>query len=83
MDDGLPSFLVDIDGVGIAALFKEQTDGSTKVSLRSAAPYDVAAVAVRFGGGGHVRAAGCTLEMGVEEAVRVLIPHLVRQVTGA
>jgi bifunctional oligoribonuclease and PAP phosphatase NrnA len=83
MDDGLPSFLVDIGGVGIAALFKEQADGSTKVSLRATAPYDVAAVAARFGGGGHVRAAGCMLEMGVDEAERVLIPYLVGQVAGA
>ena len=80
MDDGLSSYLLDIDGVGIAALFKEVENGETKVSMRAAAPYDVAVVAARFGGGGHIRAAGCTLEMGVGEAIRMLVPHLVAQV---
>ncbi|MGH2516535.1 MAG: DHH family phosphoesterase, partial [Ktedonobacterales bacterium] len=80
MDDGLPSYLMDIEGVGIAALFKEQADGSTKVSLRAAAPYDAAAIAAHFGGGGHIRAAGCTLAMSIDEAVRTLMPHLIAQV---
>ncbi|HLZ22314.1 MAG TPA: bifunctional oligoribonuclease/PAP phosphatase NrnA [Ktedonobacterales bacterium] len=82
MDDGLASFLIDIEGVGIAALFKEQTDGSTKVSMRSVAPYDAAKIAAHFGGGGHMRAAGCTLATGVDEAVRTLMPHLVALIEG-
>ncbi|HLJ82266.1 MAG TPA: DHHA1 domain-containing protein, partial [Ktedonobacterales bacterium] len=80
MDDGLPSSLLDIDGVGIAALFKEQEDGSTKASLRAVAPYDVAKIAARFGGGGHMRAAGCTLQMGLDDAMQELVPHLVAAV---
>ena len=32
-----------------------------KISMRSKGRVDVAAVAMRFGGGGHVRAAGCTM----------------------
>jgi phosphoesterase RecJ-like protein len=76
MDDGLPSYLMDIEGAGIAALFKEQADGTTRVSLRAADPYDAAAVAVRFGGGGHLRAAGLTLQMDVDSAVRTLLPAL-------
>lgn len=80
MDDGLPSYLMDIDGAGIAALFKEQANGRTKVSLRAAAPFDAATIAARFGGGGHLRAAGCTLAMDVDAAVRELVPHLVAAV---
>ena len=37
-----------------------ERDGFIKCSLRARAPYDVAQVAVKFGGGGHVRAAGCS-----------------------
>ncbi len=33
-----------------------------KVSLRSASYVDVAAIAVEFGGGGHCRAAGASIE---------------------
>ncbi|MFI5272435.1 MAG: bifunctional oligoribonuclease/PAP phosphatase NrnA, partial [Ktedonobacterales bacterium] len=78
LDDGLSSYLLDVDGVGFAALLKEQADGETKASIRSAAPYDAAAVARQFGGGGHVRAAGCTLRMDVDAAARALVPALER-----
>jgi phosphoesterase RecJ-like protein len=77
-DEGLPSYLIDIEGVGIAALFKEQPNGTTKVSLRTTAPYDAAAICARYGGGGHVRAAGCSLEMGVEAAIQEMVPTLER-----
>jgi phosphoesterase RecJ-like protein len=76
MDDGLPSYLIDTEGVALAALFREAPDGATRVSVRSVAPYDAAAVCARFGGGGHVRAAGCTLPMGLAEAQAAFIPAL-------
>ncbi|HEX8983201.1 MAG TPA: bifunctional oligoribonuclease/PAP phosphatase NrnA [Ktedonobacterales bacterium] len=77
MDDGLPSYLVDTDGVALAALFRETADGSTtRVSVRTVAPYDASAICAQFGGGGHPRASGCTLRMGIEEAQRVFIPAL-------
>jgi phosphoesterase RecJ-like protein len=78
LDDGLPTYLIDIEGVGIAALFKVQPDGSTRVSLRTTAPYDAAAICALYGGGGHVRAAGCSLAMGIEAAIREMIPTLER-----
>jgi phosphoesterase RecJ-like protein len=81
MDDGLPSYLIDIDGVALAALFKEQPDGTTRVSVRSCAPYDAAAICAHFDGGGHLRAAGCALEMGVDEAIRVFVPYMERALT--
>lgn len=74
MDDGLPSYLVDIEGVALAALFREQPDGRTRVSVRSVAPFDAAALCGRFGGGGHARAAGCSLAMGVDAALQTFIP---------
>lgn len=79
LDDGLPSYLMDIEGVAVAVLFKEQRDGSTKVSLRAAAPHDAAAIAAHFGGGGHVRAAGLTLPIGVDAAIEMLIPYVEAQ----
>ncbi len=76
MDDGLSTYLVDIPGVAYAALLRESLDGSTRVSLRTTAPYDAAAVCAQFDGGGHVRAAGCTLHMGLEEASQTLVAAL-------
>jgi phosphoesterase RecJ-like protein len=81
MDDGLPSWLMDIEGVAISALLKEQADGSVKVSLRTAEPYDAAAMASRYGGGGHIRAAGFSLpaDVDVDRALREVIPYLEAQ----
>ena len=76
MDDGLPSYLLDTDGVALAALFREATDGATRVSLRTTAPYDAAAICAQFDGGGHVRASGCTLRMDIAQAERIFIPVL-------
>ena len=80
MDDGLPSYLIDIEGAGLAALFKEQENGATKVSLRSTHPYNAAAICQRFGGGGHIRAAGCTLDMPPTEAIARFVPALTEAV---
>lgn len=56
-----------IDTVEVAIQFRE-ADGKWKVSLRSKERVDVAMLAARFGGGGHARAAGCTLEETLEAA---------------
>lgn len=47
-------------GVIITALLKEVKDGEYRVSLRAKAPYDIHKVALKYGGGGHERAAGFT-----------------------
>ena len=44
-----------------------------RVSMRSDSDLcNVAAVCGEFKGGGHVRAAGCTLELPLEEATRIM-----------
>ena len=57
-----------IAGVVISVLLIEQGAGQIHVSLRSKRDVDVAAVAASFGGGGHARAAGCTLDAPLAEA---------------
>lgn len=58
-----------IDGVNIAVFVREINPVSSKGSLRSRDPYDVARVANDLGGGGHRNASGCTMAMGLEDAV--------------
>lgn len=55
------TLIVDIAGAKITAIFKEKGKNLWSVSFRSCANYDVNAVASKFGGGGHVNAAGCTV----------------------
>ncbi|HXE57079.1 MAG TPA: bifunctional oligoribonuclease/PAP phosphatase NrnA [Gemmatimonadales bacterium] len=56
-----------IAGVRMALLFREIANGRVKVSLRSVGEVDVAAFAKRFGGGGHTKAAGISLEGSLAE----------------
>jgi phosphoesterase RecJ-like protein len=51
-----------IAGVEAVAYFKQWEDGVVRVSLRSRGDVDVRSVAQSFGGGGHVNAAGCTIQ---------------------
>ena len=50
-----------IGGTQAAVILVEQPEGEFKVSLRSRCRMDCSAVAERFGGGGHSKAAGATL----------------------
>ena len=70
--EGLIDRIRDIDVVEVACVLREEADGTVRVSMRSKRACDVAAIGKRFGGGGHVRAAGCTLRMPLHEAVGVM-----------
>jgi len=66
-----------IQGVDVGLLFRYMPEtGGTKVSLRSTGGFDVSAVAARFGGGGHINAAGCELDMPVNEAKEAVLNAL-------
>ncbi|MCH5281043.1 MAG: bifunctional oligoribonuclease/PAP phosphatase NrnA [Lachnospiraceae bacterium] len=67
-------------GVKAAALIHQTKDGKYKVSLRSSGEVDVSKVALSFGGGGHVRAAGCTLSGNGEEMADMLEKELKKQI---
>ncbi len=56
-----------IKGVEVTALFKEESAGRYRISLRSREKVDVSAIAHIFGGGGHALAAGCQQEGSLEE----------------
>lgn len=51
-----------IDGAEVAIFFRELPTGEVRVSLRSRQWVDVSRLAASLGGGGHPRAAGCTLQ---------------------
>jgi phosphoesterase RecJ-like protein len=66
------TFALQVDTVETAVLVKE-AEGGTKVSLRSKNKVDVRKVAERFGGGGHIRAAGVFIEDKTLEETKSLI----------
>lgn len=59
----------------VAAIFKEQGDGSFRVSLRSKGPASVGAIARAHGGGGHDLAAGFTTE-DIDATVKTILAEL-------
>jgi phosphoesterase RecJ-like protein len=67
--EGLVNYPRNIEGVEVGLLFKQNGQESVKVSLRSTGRVNVAAVAQHFGGGGHVRAAGCRLTDPLPEVI--------------
>ncbi|MCF8564797.1 bifunctional oligoribonuclease/PAP phosphatase NrnA [Alicyclobacillus tolerans] len=67
--EGLVGFARSIDTVEVGLLFRELADSRIKVSLRSKRRVDVSKIAQQFGGGGHTRAAGCTVNGPLGEAM--------------
>lgn len=76
--EGLVGFARSIDTVEVGILFRETPLQQVKVSLRSKRRVDVSEVAQRFGGGGHIRAAGCTLETTLEDAMEKIFTAVER-----
>ena len=74
--DGIVEELRNIDSVEVACLCKEQADGSVKVSMRSKTSVDVSKIGMKFSGGGHKRAAGCTIQKPIAEAVKLMKSEL-------
>ncbi len=77
---GISSFLGGVQDARVIVLFKEMPDGTIQVSFRSQT-LDVAALASSLGGGGHRRAAGCTLPGPLDEARRIVL-EAARQLVG-
>ncbi|MBD3292704.1 MAG: hypothetical protein GF393_07240, partial [Armatimonadia bacterium] len=71
LTEGIIDDFRDAIGVRAAALIKESEPGTWQVSMRGNG-VDVASVARDFGGGGHLYAAGCTIEGGREEVAERL-----------
>ena len=69
MTEGFVDFPLNVDGVEVAASLLEMKKGQYKISLRSKEYADVNKIAGVYGGGGHVRAAGCMLFGEIEEVL--------------
>ncbi len=61
MTEGFVDFPLSVDSVEVSASLLEVKNGQYRISLRSKKYADVNRLAGVYGGGGHVRAAGCML----------------------
>ena len=79
--DGVVEYIREIKEVEVSCLLKENDEG-TKVSLRSKNNIDVAAVSLKYQGGGHAKAAGFDINENIEKAKKIILEefkeHLVQ-----
>ena len=80
--DGIVEQLRITKGIECAIFLTEIQFRQYKVSMRSNESVDVSAVAAYFGGGGHIRAAGCTMEGSFYDVVNNLSEQIVKQLDG-
>ncbi|MEX0620386.1 MAG: bifunctional oligoribonuclease/PAP phosphatase NrnA [Solirubrobacterales bacterium] len=83
MTEGVIDHLRAVEGIRVAAVVKDQVSrgqAARKVSLRAGDnSTDVSAIARRFGGGGHVKAAGCSTELDFDQIVTEICDALAQQ----
>lgn len=78
--DGIVNQLQVVKGVDCAIFMYEIGTLEYKVSMRSNGKVNVAEVAVKFGGGGHVRAAGCTMNGTYHDNINNLSQEIAAQI---
>ena len=77
--DGIVEFVRDISTVELAILLKEK--GSVvRLSTRSKSYVDCTKIASKFGGGGHIRAAGATIESNLELAKEEVLKYAIKEI---
>lgn len=77
--EGFVNYPLAITGVEVAALFKEVKPTVTRASLRAKHDIDVNEIARVFGGGGHAKASGCTINMPLAQAEGALLAEIAKR----
>ncbi len=80
--EGFVDYLMMINGTEVEFLMLQKEPGKIKVSLRSQKYVNVNDVASVFGGGGHARAAGCTIEGTFAEAKSQILKAIEESMNG-
>ncbi len=78
--EGLAPMPRQIEGVWVGVTMREKPNGEYKISVRTGNHADASAICKALGGGGHIRAAGCSLTMPLDEAVETMVDTIVKTV---
>ncbi len=70
---GLVNYARDIQGVELGLVFTEVNEEETRIGFRSNNYCSVNEIAAIFGGGGHPRAAGCTINENINKAEKMIL----------
>lgn len=74
--DGIVNQLRVTKDVTVAVFLYESEDGSYKASFRVNGDFNVAEIAILFGGGGHVKAAGCNIHAPIDEVIHRILAEI-------
>ena len=77
--DGIIDQLRVTKGTEVAIFIYETDFHEFKVSMRSNGEVNVSKIAIYFGGGGHIKAAGCTMKGSMHDVINNLTPHIEAQ----
>ena len=77
--EGISNQLLLTEGVVCSIFLSQISTMAYKISLRSNGEVDVAAIAGAFGGGGHTRAAGCTVNAQWQDIVNNMTRYVAAQ----
>jgi len=77
--DDVYRLLQAVEGVEVIVFLREEGPGRVSVGFRSSGGADVGRVANALGGGGHAKAAGCTLPGSLKQVRRRVLKELKRQ----
>ena len=78
--DGIIDQLRVTKGTEVAIFIYETDFHEFKVSMRSNGEVNVSKIAVYFGGGGHIKAAGCSMKGSMHDVINNLTPHIEDQI---
>lgn len=74
--EGFSAFPRQVEGVEVGVTVRVRESGECRVSLRTCQMVDASAICQKLGGGGHKRAAGCTLTGGKDAAREQILQAL-------
>ncbi|MDD4844163.1 MAG: bifunctional oligoribonuclease/PAP phosphatase NrnA [Anaerotignum sp.] len=74
--DAIINYLKGVNDTKIACFFYEKNEMDVKASFRGNDGYDVCALAQKFGGGGHIKAAGCTIAAPIAKAKEMVFAEI-------
>ncbi len=81
--EGFVDLLGSTRAADITVLFKQVEPDSTRVSVRTTERADAVAITSAFGGGGHARAAGCTVNAPLDAARELVLAECEREIARA
>lgn len=71
--DGVSAMIRQVEGVVLGLTIRERGENEYKISMRAVEPANAAEICMKFGGGGHKGAAGCTICAPLEEVKKQIL----------